>query len=375
MSWIVDKDKLFEAIAVLDLVPSRSGIAASVFVRLDGNGSKLRMSLSSEVSGQVVVRGEGKWPVKKPFYLDRRLLFPFIYVAQSVSTKSGFEFQLEKKELLVRHGRRRARFSLVDSVMGFDKLKKKKASVRMHIDDRLRKLMLSARGCAVDDPSLPHLNCIYLKPGKKTTTTEVYTTNGAVGFHAVHKVKKSMKNPLPFPLYVAGLLKEEGVKRVLNQKNQVVLEFENGDIWQMVSAKAAKKFPVKTIIKMLAELRKTKSMFRMECRRLHNVVERLLLYLASVSRQDWVLWLKGSKGGKEILFEVTVPQGVFREKVPVHKALVSDVEIEWPLAAMIPVFQYLGDLKDKSLLDVRGGVGDTPYFLTTGELQVAVSSI
>lgn len=81
--------------------------------------------------------------------------------------------------------------------------------------------------------------------------------------------------------------------------------------------------------------------------------------------------LKGNEGEKQILLEVSIPQGIFRERVTVDEPIKHAFEADWPLDILLPVFEHLYKLKD-AVLRVRFG-DKTPYLLTAGGVSIVVT--
>lgn len=90
-SWEVRRDVLLEAIRLLDLVPSQSGIPSSDFflVQADSKG-RVWMSTAAGAVANVKMDGTGEWPFLRPFYLDRRLFCPFVSTFRGIKKQSAF---------------------------------------------------------------------------------------------------------------------------------------------------------------------------------------------------------------------------------------------------------------------------------------------
>jgi hypothetical protein len=103
--------------------------------------------------------------------------------------------------------------------------------------------------------------------------------------------------------------------------------------------------------------------FRLKTKSLGFVTERFSQYLASAVKHDWLMKMQGNEGEKQILLEVKIPQGVFRERVTVEEPLKHNVELDWSLNVMLPIFARLTKLKD-AVLSVAC-MKDGPYYLLT----------
>jgi hypothetical protein len=367
--WNVEPKKLLSVLQILDLVPSRPGIGSSSFVQLSEKNGQATMSLSSDVSGEVQVKGTGTLGLKKKFYLDRNVFFPFIFTAKSYKSDKPFVFSLSAdNEMLIQQGRRKARFDCGIPGAGYGEFSGLKKAVSLPIDENIAELITIATACSTTDASVPELNCVYTMQGDKRL--RFYATNQLTAFCARKKTKHTFPKSLAFPLYLVPYLKHDRLSEIWMKEKEVVLRFDCGYIWQGLSIKATKAFPVKTIQDLLTEGNHWGEIFRLPMSKLGAVTARFSDYLTSVKRQDWSLVLKGAAGDQELLLEVSIPQGTFREKVKIEAPLEVAVFIEWPLDTLLPILTHLAKIKD-SVLSVRWGK-KTPYLLTAGNIQVVV---
>src|ERR1700721_3867520 len=109
-SWEIRRDVLLEAIRLLDLVPSQSGIPSSDFFLvtngIDHPDDGLWMCTAGGAVANVRLDGTGEWPFQKPFYLDRRIFTPFVSTFRGTKTKNPLLLSgTETKELRVRGGK------------------------------------------------------------------------------------------------------------------------------------------------------------------------------------------------------------------------------------------------------------------------------
>src|SRR5580765_6240616 len=187
MDWsVIKKDEMLQAISVLDLVPQRAGIPSSDYVRVLSDSRSLEMALSSSVSGVVSLKMDGAKADKNMMFVDRRLFIPFIQMGRG--WKGDFKFSVSEQKWEVRQGSRQAEFALKkDTVLGYPVFKSLKDLKEIKLSENLRKLLLASNQCATADPSLQHLNCVYI--GGKT----VMATNLAVMFVGARDKEDSMR--------------------------------------------------------------------------------------------------------------------------------------------------------------------------------------
>jgi len=366
--WTVDPEKLIDVFGVLDLVPARPGIPTSVFIQLSEKKGRADLMLSSDVTGVVSIKGEGSIGASKPVYLDRRLLFPFILTAQNYRSDRPFVFSKVGKQIKVTQGRRKATFDLLPSNAGYGIPNDGKGSV-LPMEKKVSSLVTIACACATSDPTVPELNCVYIKRTKKGIA--LYASNQLVVFRAHHTVKGTFPKTLPFPLFLVPVLTNDRIKEVRLQEKDVTLGFDCGRIWQGVSAKALKGFPLETMDGLIDDGKKWTEQFRLLTHKLGAVTARFSEYLTSIRRQDWLLTVAAAKGDKQVLLEVKIPQGIFREYVSIAEPAKEDIQIGWPLEILLPIFDYLAKNKE-AVLSVRFDK-KTPYYISAGGVSVVVT--
>ena len=367
--WKVEAKELVSVLQILDLVPTRPGIGSSSFVQLSEKNGQARMLLSSDVSGQVRVKGTGTMGLKKKFYLDRHIFFPFIFTAKNYKSDKPFVFTATEGQMLVVQGRRKAKFDCGVPGAGYGEFDVNGNFKSLPIDAKLSELITIATACATSDASVPELNCVYMT--QEGHTIDFHTSNQLTVFHATSKTKHHIPQRLPFPLFLVPYLGNDRLREIRIREKEIVLGFDCGHIWQGFSVKASKAFPIKTIKALLGDALTWTEVFKLQTSRLGAVTTRFSEYLTSVRRQDWQLFLKGNAGDQELLLEVVIPQGTFREKVRIEAPLVYNVAIDWPLDTLLPILTYLAKVKD-AVLSVRWGQ-KTPYLLSAGNIQVVVT--
>ena len=366
--WSVDPKKFLAVLAILDMVPLRPGIPSAVFIEFAERKGTMTMSLSSDVSGVVSVKGEGTLDRKKPVYLDRRLFLPFVYTAKTYKSDKPFVFSISEKQVLVHQGKRKASFDQMLGGSGYGEIDESTGSV-LPLDKKLTEILIVANECASPDPTVPELNCVYTLRNVKGI--DVYSSNQLVVFKGMQKINGKFPEKLPFPLYLVPFLKADGIKEVRLKSKEVVLTFDCGHIWQAVSAKALKSFPATTIDKLIKDGGEWEEKFRLQTKRLGSVARRFSEYLTSVRRQDWMMFVDGQAGSKQVLLEVKIAQGVFRERVTVEEPIVKPFRVDWPLDHLLPVIEHMSKDKD-GMLTVRFDK-KTPYLLSTKGLSVVLT--
>lgn len=365
-SWIVKRGELAAAAHVMDLVPVRPGIPSSEFFKVVRTKTGLQFSIASEVTADVTMAGKGTWPFQKPFYLDRRVFLPFVFA--DVKSDAPFMFSKRKRQLVVRHGSRKAMFSSQSEITGYTTPPSATLISKLKLDDKVRRLIHCARECSTADKVTPQLNCVYVLP--KNGRVRIFATNQKILYKAVTKAKLSSRNAIPFPLFLVELLGSEQLQSVQWRKKYAALVFPHGQIWQTVPSKARTDFPYKSIQKFMVDGQAGKVLFVIASKKFAAVVDRLCSYLAAVRRQDWTLVVKGAKGSKELTLTSDVGQSLFKERLRLKTSLKMDVDVNWPLNMLEPVFGFLGAEKNKNIVVRMSKTGRS--HVQAGEIQITI---
>lgn len=369
--WTIDKKQLIQACEVLSLVPTRPGLPSSEYFQLESRKSGVvQVTVASEVTATVDLKGTGEWPFQKAFYLDRRVFLPFVFAAKDLHSEAPFEFSRKEKQLILHQGtKRKAGFDGSAPIPGYGFPPSGVLKSRINLGNHVRGLIYCARECAGADPVTPQLHCVYVQPNG--TGVDVLATNQKIVYSAKAKTVVKNKEPIPFPLFLVPLLGSNQLTEIHWREKYVALTFPNGMIWQPVSAKARKDFPAKEITKHMAKLSDTQLLFVSDVKQISRLVGRMVSYLSAVRRQDWALDIIGSKGSKKLFIGSKVPQVAFRETIQLKHPAKSDFKISWPLDMLDPIFEYLRK-KDKGSLEVRLGKRGVTYIIGQ-DVKVAVA--
>jgi DNA polymerase III sliding clamp (beta) subunit (PCNA family) len=344
--WIVNRDEIINAVDDLSLVPSRPGIVTSEYIRVTSSKNKIRMSMTSEISGYSEATGKGRWPFDKTIYIDRRIFDPFITTAKNIKSKAEFIFSKSgKNELSISNGHRKVKLSCSDKKSGYNELGKTSGH-EVKVEKALSTLLLAAKHCAETETAEPEKNCVYARKSGKYLI--LYATTGILNIRCKIKNKLYLKEPLPFPLYIIDLLSSDRLVGIESTKHDVVLDFKSGKIWQTISVPAKKKFPWKQIDKLIDnESKKSKLGFVVEAKQFGLIIDRLAGYLGSVRRLDWVLQLKGRKDSSRL--ETIVPLGhtTFKDKIKVRKPITFDFSVDLPFDRILGVLEVIASTGEK----------------------------
>lgn len=371
MKFVVDKDKMLEAIKVLNLVPARPGILSSEFFQVTNKEvGKIRLALAAEIKGEYEIQGKGEWPFKKRFYIDRRVFSPFVLSAEGIRRDTPFVFSANEKTLIVRNGARKAEFTGQPPLKGygFETDLAENITAKMELTAHAKFLIHCAQSCAGNDRVTPQLQCVYVHP--RINGVRIYATNTKILYQARSKEKIKPPIPIPFPLFLVDLLESDLLKEVQWRDKYVCLIFRHGQIWQSVSEPAKTKFPAKVIDLAIRKAAEIPPAFTLPVRRFSESMSRLGMYLAAVRRQDWLLTISGIKGDDKIQLTSVVPQTVFKETLRIDSPLKSSISLEWSLDNVLPVFEFI-KAHDRGQLIVRS-IKKRSY-VTTSDISLVIA--
>lgn len=355
---VINTGSLLAAIDAISLVPSRSGILPSEFFKLEKKGDKLYFSLASEVYGRTFAKGAVQMDEKDwVFYVDRNALTPFVS-APTVGPRRAFKFSVtgvvaEKKQLVVVHGKRKATFQAISEVKGYATFSGKGKLLTLTPEHRA--MLYIASKYATADPTLAHLNCVYLVKKKYALAS-----NQSVIFRAADPI---IPETIPFPLMISGLFGSDKVNAITLTPDVVKLEMTNGYLCQTISTAAAKDFPQKKILSEFAKSDSFKNSFELRGRTFFRAIARMGSYLSGTVNRDMVVTVEGGKGDRLLVLEGTAPSGKFREIVRLASRLEQTIKIEWLLESLLPLAEREADI-DVSSVKVSYEK-DSPYRVTT----------
>lgn len=363
MSWTIAKEKLLSTLNILNLVPILSGITSSEFLRIENNGKSTIWSIAGLAVGRAQIQGVGEWPCKKIFYINRKSLLPFL---QSSRSKADFDFSYEKKTLLLRHGKRKARFYIQPEIAGYGFNDKEKAKT-LHLTEQNIDLLQAARRCASDNPMKPQINCVFMQNNGKNS--DIFASNEKLVFWAQSSNKKMQNNSVIFPLSLVDLLTQEKLQNVYNGKNHMQLQFPHVSILHPIVKKARLNFPADSSRKIFKNSQKFPVLFQADSVKFFSVLDRMAVCLSSIRKEDWMLQLRGSKQKQELLLKTILPSSVFSERIKMK--IHHDFSLNWPLNDIMLMLQYLKDRK----LSLQVREGKQCCYLESKNIRLAIAKL
>lgn len=364
---IVNREKLLKAIEILSLVPSRPGITSSEFIKIVKKSSGIKMSLASEVLGVATCEVSGNsWPVESPFFVDKRLITPFLLAG--ANGKKIFEFSAKEdkkkqKVLHIKHGRRSADFAPLPKVGGYSDIEIPKGTRPLKFTESQEVLIQCALNWSTPDPVTPQLNCVFV-----TSKGLVLSYNQLAIFAGK---TDTFKDSIPLPLYLLALITDPKRRpRILLSKKQVILEYESGTIAQSLPQKAVEEFPVKDIMSSMKAAAKLPEQFSIPSDRFFKVLERFSSYIAEVRKKDRVIRLE--RETENSLSIETKLQHVSMKEVIKVTGTVGKVKCDWALDLVLPIVKHLA--MEKTDIKVRyDDKKKTPYYLTANDVTLAIA--
>jgi len=372
--WTVKRSDLNAVLDIIAMVPEKLGLPSSEYIWIRGKGNKIRMSVASYISGEVTLEGKGTWPIKEQFFLDRRAFVPWVYAARESKDKHLFEFHERDGQLLLKHGSRVVLFANQKKIYGYGNLShiSKGATTEIEVTKELRDMLGCGESCAVADTIQPHLNCVYTV-GKGNLVVS-YAASDYVFYIGKGETEGKVKDKIPFPLFLIDLLKVSDLKKITYTEKNILLTFKHGIVWEPVSEEAVKKFPVKRIIKYSKISKSLPKSFISSSRRFCRKILALGYYLQSERRRDWVVIIKGKRGDSKVYMRSELPGIRFHEELEVVDRVKKSFRVEWPLGALMRVFDFLSKNTRKKPLVLSVDKGNAHSYVRAGRYWLQIPS-
>lgn len=347
--------KLRDALSIISLVPSRSGILPSEFLRIRVASGALRLALAAEIFGEVAVAPLEASNEDWTFFAERKLVTAF--VGQCTDATDADEITLEHAatadapagELTVKYKRRKAVLHGVNEITGYGKHSTKDMAP-ITLSDEHKELIRIASKYAPLDPTTADLNCVYL-----LDKTAIQASNQVVIFNAA---SKSIPTTLPFPLMLPELLANKDLKSILVGASGSRLNFGCGYLYQLVSEKCRTDFPSKRILGYIADGAKLPKLMIFEPAALLAILQRLQAYTSGAGVTDVSVRCKGDQGKRTMVLTSDAAQGWFSEHLTLEKPAPSVVDCEWPLSHLLPFIEFVS--KEKSMY--LACTDNSPYY-------------
>lgn len=332
--------ELCNAASAIDLVPSRAGISTSEFIRLHCHKGRLRMSLAAEIYGTMTAAIDPPVMEEWEFFVDRGTFIPFVTAATELRQKAPFEFKYDpgkkgNSQLAVRCGRRRGVFQSATEITGYT-APKEDVGFKLKLTANQQLILNLAVKYATSDPTIAHLNCVYLQRGKA-----IIASNQLAAFWMEDPV---VPMSAPLPLLLLAVSERADVRELIVSQKSARVTLSCGYLCQFTNQKAAEDFPYKQIEKNIQAAEAYRKQFTIEAASLMTVLKRLESYIASVVKRDMVVSVHGTKGESTLQLVAAVPQGRFEETVEILHPLRRDVECEWMLSLLLPLYDVAGKL-------------------------------
>jgi len=339
----IDTQALLTAVAILENVPSRTGIQSSEYVKLECAGDTLRLLLASDLVGAVSV------PVTEPtpfsFFVERRLLFPFVNAAKGhdkpfTATYAGGCLTLKERK-------RSVKYQGVDAMKGYTDVSPSKEKTIKLEKAHLAELRLAARYASFDSLA-PELSCVWMdEAGGAICATNKFSVFSS-------RVKVAGSGPIPF--IFPDLLNEESKVKVSSEGARIV--YPSGYLFQSFNEKALKNFPHKQITATIAAAEKWKLRLQLPAKKMVEALQRLALYVNGASSDETIIRVTAKAGDATLRFSTAAAQGHFSETITLSKAPTEAWEADWLHPSIRP---FLEAADAKADLLVRWN-DDSPFF-------------
>ena len=184
---------------------------------------------------------------EKTFFMDRRILFPFILAGEDRA--GDFILDISKDSWKIKQKNRLADSTMnVETFSGYGEWQGETISKELKLSQELKDLLLASNFCATLDPSLPQYHCVYI--GKK----QILASNSNVVFSGILTKENALE--FPFPVGIIPLLSEKLVQSVGTSKDRVFLDCGIGYLEGTVSSEAKEKFPKESLLAQLKVVKK-----------------------------------------------------------------------------------------------------------------------
>lgn len=356
------------------MVPEKAGIPSSEFIWVRGKGNRVKMAVASYIAGEVTLHGDGKWPFKD-FYLDRRTFVPWVNAAREIKDKHRFQFHNKDSQLYLVHGARKVTFANQKKISGYGNLARiqAKETYSVPVSSELKEMLKCGGSCAVSDTIQPHLNGVWVTEKGKAVLS--YAASDYVFYMGKGDLNGGrLAESIPFPLFLINLLTVEGLRKISCAGKYVLLKFKHGTVWQPISEEMVTKFPIDRIKKYAKQSQTVPITFSASGRRFSRLIVRMGYYMQAIRRRDWVVDVKGKRKEEFIKLYSTIPGVSFSEKIKVLENLKRDFRIEWPLATLEPIFDFLSRHSRKIPLTVRVNRRQGVSYVQAGNYWLAVPS-
>jgi hypothetical protein len=339
--FTLPKKALEDAMKLLDAIPTRNGITSSEFIKTELKDNRhLRMSLSSELSGDAIVPLVYKKDFDSVLFLDRRMLRPFIAAGTESSASDIYEFTVRQNSVVVKNGSRSAHLESNNSVTGYEKMPDVKKALSIDLQDDWTSITNCATLCACTDPIAPAFNCVHLSlVGDKVAilASDTYLVfQGTIPASAF-----PCKESVALPLELVDRLKLFSTGVCYYSPKWAMLHFPIGHIWQAVKTECRKSFPVESLSAIVkAVVSKGTVVSVLGTQSLVEATDRISGYMQAASRDNPVLTLSIKSGTKKAILSSDTIGASFEEIIMLESKSISDYKVEWPLAAVLPILQY-----------------------------------
>ena len=258
----IERDHLINAVDMIDKIIYRKPIKSSVVVRMMYRKEHMYMQLSSDATATAKIPCSGEWPMEdKVFFVDRRVLFPFIRVGKK--QKKDYSINSVDGRMVVKQGTRKAEYTGDIEPAGYPSVKAAKGDAIEFAPD-FYKVIQAAMVAASKDEREPEIACVHV-----SEKGIVRATDNAVMF--ISDTGKEFSKSFPIPVFAAPLL--SSANELYVSDSAMILGFENvGQICSQISDDARDHFPIDLFDTQLGALEKVPVQLDMTVQRFHRLV-------------------------------------------------------------------------------------------------------
>ena len=326
-------EELQRAVRVLENVPVKPGIPSSEMIRLQRTKAGLKMSLASEVSGVAELKLDGNWNLKDSFFVDRKILSPFVL---SASKKQEVSIVLASKGdtnvASIKIGRRSLK--LVNGVItaGYIDVPTEKMR-KIKFSPGTKKLIELARYFGSTGNELPQLECVYV-------SSDGYVMSSCDTLVFCGKDNAGFGDQLHIPLASVPMVCDSQIQGIFTTKQALIVDYGYGTLIQAFPSRIKKDFPAKRISKMVLDSNDpTVGVF--DATKLVELFKRFNRYLASVS--DKYVTFTGDKSDALVKIKAEAGTAIFTETVRKGVTVKKDFEFKLPLEGVAAFINHAAE--------------------------------
>jgi hypothetical protein len=315
---------------IIDLVENHAGLLSSQFVKLTCNQGSIQMALA----GLCIAESRLKTPEAVEiwnFYLDRRVLAAFLDTTRAQT----IDVTLQKGSLTLLAGRQKANFTAMDEVSGYSIWKPKPGTLRsLKLSDEMRQELGVLAEYAPITAAADHLSAVYL--------VEKYGIIATDSFVIAACLDPGISHTFPLPVVLSKLAAGNKVTSLDLDKTGAGIRFPEGHVFQPISARCQKEYPLRKIQDALKVHQTVKPILKINAGKLNDSIEHLQKFIFG-SDVDVLLQLQAGQREGNLLMLLDLVRGK-TQIASAGELVTKGLDLKWPVAKIAPWVSYVAKL-------------------------------